>query len=98
MGVFHLFSLSLQRNTVTKTHMNMNHFIGIILTLLFFFATTGRADEYTYLTVSQGEGTANFEVSQIEKFSFDQADMIVWLANGSEERLPLAGQSKMFFS
>ena len=78
--------------------MNMNHFIGILLSLLFFFATTGRADEYTYLTVSQSEGTTNFEVSQIEKISFDQSDMIVWLSNGSEERLPLAGLSKMFFS
>lgn len=76
----------------------MKKLLSALLTFMFLFTTASRADEYTYLTVTQGEGTSDFQISQIEKISFDQADMIVTLANGSEERLPLSGVSKMFFS
>lgn len=78
--------------------MNMKKLLSALLTFMFLFTTASRADEYTYLTVTEGEGTSDFQISQIEKISFDQADMIVTLANGSEERLPLSGVSKMFFS
>ena len=66
--------------------------------LLFFTATTVAADEYSYLTVSQTGTATNFEVSKIDKITFDASNMILNLTDGTKQTLPLASLSKMFFS
>lgn len=71
----------------------------IILSLTMLLATSlAEADNYQYLTVDQTGTQASFEVSQIQKITFDTNDMILMLTNGSEQRLPLASLNKMFFS
>ena len=56
------------------------------------------ADDYTYLSISQTDGVNNVEVSTIDKITFDTADMVLHLNNGTQQRFPLASLSKMFFS
>ena len=56
------------------------------------------ADDYAFLTVSQTEGDTHFEVSRIEKITFDSKDMIFSLTGGTEQRLPLEGLDRMFFN
>ena len=69
-----------------------------LLILISMFTTLCMADDYAFLTVSQTEGDAHFEVSQIEKITFDNTSMIITLAGGTEQRLPLEGLSRMFFN
>ena len=76
----------------------MNRIKLTLLVLMSMFTTFCIADDYAFLTVSQTEGDAHFEVSQIEKITFDNTYMIVNLAGGEEQRLPLEGLSRMFFN
>lgn len=57
-----------------------------------------RADDYQFLTVSQSDGEASFEVSSISKITFDATDMILHLQDGTTQALPLSGLSRMFFT
>ena len=70
-----------------------------LLTLLaLLFCVSGFSDNYQYLTINQTDGETQYELSQIQKITFDSSDMVVSLTNGSEQRLPLASLQKLFFS
>ena len=71
----------------------------IILSLTMLLTTSlAEADNYQYLTVDQTGTQTSFEVSQIQKITFDTSDMVLMLASGGEQRLPLTSLNKMFFS
>ena len=77
---------------------NMNRLRLALMALTMMSASFSMADDYAFLTVSQTEGDTHFEVSHIEKITFDKKDMIVSLTGGHEQRLALEGLSKMFFN
>ena len=60
--------------------------------------TSALADDYKYLTVDQNSGEVSFEVSNISKITFDATNMVLHLADGKTQQLPLAGLSRMFFA
>ena len=70
-----------------------------LLTLLaLVFSVSGFSDNYKYLAISQTNNETQYELSQIQKITFDSSDMIMTLSNGDEQRLPLASLQKLFFS
>ena len=69
-----------------------------ILALAMAIGTPALADDYTYLSISQTDGVNNVEVSSIDKITFDTADMVLHLNNGTQQHFPLASLTKMFFS
>ncbi|WP_027455952.1 T9SS type A sorting domain-containing protein [Xylanibacter brevis] len=71
---------------------------SLITALLLTVSTQMMADNFAYLTVSQDGAASNFEVSKINKITFDASDMILSMTDGTTQRLPLSGLSKMFFS
>ena len=71
---------------------------NIIASVMLATASIAMADDYQYLTVSQNDGETSFKVSNIQKITFDNSDMVIQLTDGSTERLPLVSLSKMFFS
>ncbi|MCR5269956.1 MAG: T9SS type A sorting domain-containing protein [Prevotella sp.] len=71
---------------------------SLIAALLLTVSTQMMADNFAYLTVSQNGSASNFEVSKINKITFDATDMILSMTDGTTQRLPLSGLSKMFFS
>jgi hypothetical protein len=70
----------------------------IIAAVLLACSTNAIADNYTYLTISGTDNETNFAVSDIQTITFDNTDMILKLTNGTTQRLPLSGLSKMFFT
>ena len=56
------------------------------------------ADNYAYLTVVQTGSQTDVSLSDIKKITFDESNMLIVLADGNEQKLPLSGLSKMFFS
>jgi len=56
------------------------------------------ADSYQYLTVSGSGSETSFNVSSIKKITFDTADMVLHLSDGTEQRLALSGLEKMSFA
>ncbi len=56
------------------------------------------ADNFQYLTVSTQDSETSYELSQISKITFSEANMILTLSNGTTQELPLAQLQKMFFS
>ena len=61
--------------------------------------TTALADSYTYLTVSNNDNTEqSYTVSQIEKITFEEDNMVVYLTDGTKASTPLPGLGRMFFS
>lgn len=76
----------------------MTYLKTILTALLLLAGMHATADNYTYLTVSQTGGETSFSVSAIDKITFDASDMVLHLTSGSEQRLPLAGLEKMFFT
>ena len=73
--------------------------IRTLLTLLaLVFSVSGFSDNYKYLAISQTNNETQYELSQIQKITFDSSDMIMTLTNGGEQRLPLASLQKLFFS
>ena len=70
-----------------------------LLTLLaLVFSVSGFSDNYKYLAISQTNNETQYELSQIQKITFDSSDMIMTLTNGGELRLPLVSLQKLFFS
>ena len=65
---------------------------------LFLCSASAVADSYQYLTVSGSGGETSFSVSSIKKITFDTADMVLHLSDGTEQRLALSGLEKMFFA
>ena len=66
--------------------------------LMALTCTSALADDYKYLTVDQNSGEVSFEVSNITKITFDATNMVLHLADGKTQQLPLAGLSRMFFA
>ena len=71
---------------------------NIIAALMLVLSTTALADNFAYLTIDQTGGEASFEISQISKITFDADNMILHLTDGTQQQLPLASLTKMFFS
>ena len=71
---------------------------SLLAALLLMVSAQMMADNFAYLTVSQSGSATNFEVSKIDKITFDASDMVLSMTDGTTQRLPLAGLSKMFFS
>lgn len=56
------------------------------------------ADNYAFLNIGDEDGETSFEVSKISKITFDAGSMILHLADGNQQQLPLYSLKKMFFS
>lgn len=56
------------------------------------------ADDFQYLTVTDSGTENSFSVSKIQKITFEAANMVLQMTDGTEQRLPLAGLEKMFFT
>lgn len=69
-----------------------------LMALLLTVSGTAFADSYAYLTIGQTGGETSVSVSDISRITFDSSNMVLHLANGTEQKLPLASLSKMFFS
>lgn len=67
----------------------------ILLTLTIAIGMPVMADDYKFLSISQTDNVATVEVDNIDKITFDTADMVLHLSNGTEQRFPLANLSKM---
>jgi len=70
----------------------------ILLTLTIAIGMPAMADDYKFLSISQTDNVATVEVDNIDKITFDTADMVLHLSNGTEQRFPLANLSKMSFN
>ena len=66
--------------------------------LLLMMSSSAIADEYAYLTIDQTGTETSFAVSDVKRITFDESNMVLHLANGTEQKLPLNSLSKMFFS
>jgi hypothetical protein len=71
---------------------------NIIAALMLAVSSTVMADNFAYLTIDQTGSETSFEISQISKITFDATNMIVHLTDGTQQQLPLASLTKMFFS
>ena len=66
--------------------------------LLVAGSVTAMADDFQYLTVSGSDNETSFSVSKIQKITFEATNMVLVMTDGTEQRVPLAGLEKMFFS
>ncbi len=66
--------------------------------LLLATSSVASADELGYLSIVQTEGQTDFSVSKIKNITFDKTNMLVNLTDGAQQKLPLSGLTKMFFS
>jgi hypothetical protein len=69
-----------------------------IFTILIALSTSAMADDHGYLNFSQVDGESSFHVGEISKMTFDDTNLIILTTDGSEQRLPLSGLQKMYFS
>jgi hypothetical protein len=93
------FIFSKKMPTFAENFRLMNTLRTLVASLLLVLgATAALADDYQYLTISQNDGETSYTVSSIRKITFDATNMVLHLSDGSEQSLPLADLSKMFFS
>lgn len=76
----------------------MKHIKSLLLSLLLCTGISTLADNYVYLNVTKTDGESHFTVSEIDKITFDQTNMVLHMTNGEKSTLPLAQLQKMFFS
>ncbi len=76
----------------------MNILRSILAVLLLTIGVAVQADDYAYLTIEQKGGTNSVSISNIKNITFDETNMLINLTDGTQQQLPLAGLSKMFFS
>lgn len=76
----------------------MRYLHSILAAVFLALSTQAMADEYSFLNISQQGSEASFQVSQIERITFDSGSMIVHLTDGSTQSLELSGLQKMSFS
>jgi hypothetical protein len=65
--------------------------------LLITVSSVAFADNYAYLSIVQTNEQTNYEISKISKITFDESNMVLNLTDGTQQKLPLANLSKMFF-
>ena len=71
---------------------------NLFLTLAMTVSLTAAADDYAYLRVDGTDGENVFTVSQIDRITFDNQNMVLTLTDGTQNTLPLASLSRMFFT
>ena len=69
----------------------------ILAAMLLTISGTVFADDYAYLSIEQTSGVTSYSISSINKITFDESNMVLNLTNGTQQKLPLAGLSRMFF-
>lgn len=70
----------------------------VLMAMLLALGGTATADDYAYLTIGQNTGDTEIALNNISKITFDEENMILNMADGSRQALPLSGLTKMFFS
>ncbi len=85
---------------VTTTKItSMKFLLNIIAAIALALSTQmAWADDYAFLNINAENGENSFQVNQISEITFDTSNMIVHLADGSQQQLPLSGLNKMFFA
>jgi hypothetical protein len=76
----------------------MKYLRNLMAMLLLTVSSTLLADDYAFLSIVQNDGQTNVNISNIKKITFDETNMIIVLNDGNEQKMPLNGLSKMFFS
>lgn len=76
----------------------MRYLRNIFAATLLAMSTPVMADDFSFLNISQEGGETSFQVSQIERITFDSGYMIVHLTGGTTQKLELSGLQKMIFS
>jgi hypothetical protein len=76
----------------------MRYLRNIIAAAVLAVSAQAMADNYSFLNISQNVGEASFQVSQIERITFDSGKMIVHLTDGSTQELETSSLQKMVFS
>jgi len=69
----------------------------ILAAMLLTISGTVFADDYAYLSIEQTSGVTSYSISSINKITFDESNMVLNLTNGTQQKLPLASLSRMFF-
>ena len=70
----------------------------ILLSALMAVGGRAVADDFKYLTVSETGGETSYEVSNVQKITFDADYMVLHMSNGTTQKMALSGLSKMFFA
>ena len=76
----------------------MKNLRSYLFGLLLAVSGTAHADEYAYLTIDQTGNETSFAVSSINRITFSNTDMVLHMNDGTQQTLPLASLSKMFFA
>ncbi len=71
---------------------------SVFISFLLAICCQVSANGYGYLCITQTAGQTNFTVSDIKNITFDESNMLINLTDGSQEKLPLSGLTKMFFT
>ena len=74
---------------------NLRYMLAVLLLLV---GVTAFADDYAYLSIVQTGEQSEVSISNIKNITFDDTNMIINLTDNSQQKLPLAGLSKMFFT
>lgn len=70
----------------------------ILVTGLLMLGLQAQAQEFACLTVTADGTQTDYQLSMIQKITFDSSDMIIWSAERELARLPKATLGSMFFS
>jgi hypothetical protein len=70
----------------------------MLTAMLLMLSATAMADNYAYLAIQEQDKENTYSLQQISKITFNEANMILNMTDGSKVELPLAGLSKMFFT
>ena len=85
-------------SSIKKVFQNMKILRNILAILFLAVSTTVLADDYACLSVVQTSKQNNFTLNTIKRITFDADNMVVTLVDGTQQKLPLASLTKMFFS
>lgn len=71
---------------------------NMLAVLLLTVGGSAFADDYAYLSIMQTGEQSDVSISSIRNITFEADEMLIRLTDGSLQRLPLSGLTKMFFS
>ena len=78
--------------------MKKNFFRSFLTVTVLFISALAWADDYAFLNVVDNNNEQKFAVSNIQKITFADGNMVVTLADGTAQTLPLLSLTRMFFT
>ena len=81
-----------------KIVSDMKNLRNILAAWLLMVGATAFADDYAYLSIVETGGQSEVSINNIKNITFDDTNMLINLTDGNQQKLPLSGLTKMFFS